>query len=146
MKLHELKPNDGATHHKKRVGRGSASGLGTTAGRGSNGQNSRSGGGVRPGFEGGQTPLFKRLPKKGFTNPFRKEFAVVNLSDLNRYEEGSEVTPELLLNDRVIRKTLSGVKILGRGELTVKLTVKAHKFSASAKKAIETAGGTVEVI
>lgn len=146
MKLHELKPNDGAIHHKKRVGRGSASGLGTTAGRGSNGQNSRSGGGVRPGFEGGQTPLFKRLPKKGFTNPFRKEFAVVNLSDLNRYEEGTEVTPELLLNDRVIRKTLSGVKILGRGEVTVKLTVKAHKFSASAKKAIEAIGGTVEVI
>jgi len=146
MKLHELKPNDGATHYKKRVGRGSGSGLGKTAGRGQDGQNSRSGGGVRLGFEGGQTPLFKRLPKKGFTNPFRKEFAVVNLSDLNRYEEGTEVTPELLLNDRVIRKTLSGVKILGRGELNVKLTVKAHKFSASAKKAIETAGGTAEVI
>lgn len=146
MKLHELKPNDGATHYKKRVGRGSGSGLGKTAGRGQDGQNSRSGGGVRLGFEGGQTPLFKRLPKKGFTNPFRKEFAIVNLSDLNRYEEGTEVTPELLLNDRVIRKTLSGVKILGRGELTVKLTVKAHKFSASAKKAIETAGGTIEVI
>jgi large subunit ribosomal protein L15 len=146
MKLHALKPNDGATHYKKRKGRGSASGLGKTAGRGQDGQNSRSGGGVRPGFEGGQTPLFKRLPKKGFTNPFRKEFAVVNLSDLNRYEEGTEVTPELLLNDRVIRKTLSGVKILGRGELTVKLTVKANKFSASAKKAIEAAGGTIEVI
>lgn len=146
MKLHELKPNAGATHYKKRVGRGNGSGLGKTAGRGMDGQNSRSGGGVRPGFEGGQTPLFKRLPKKGFTNPFRKEFAVVNLSDLNRYEEGTEVTPELLLNDRVIRKTLSGVKILGRGELTVKLTVKANKFSASAKEAIESAGGTVEVI
>ena len=146
MKLHELKPNDGATHYKKRVGRGSGSGLGKTAGRGQDGQNSRSGGGVRLGFEGDQTPLFKRLPKKEFTNPFRKEFSIVNLSDLNRYEEGTEVTPELLLNNRVIRKTLSGVKILGRGELTVKLTVKAHKFSASAKKAIETAGCTIEVI
>lgn len=146
MKLHELKPNAGATHYKKRVGRGNGSGLGKTAGRGHNGQNSRSGGGVRLGFEGGQTPLFKRLPKKGFTNPFRKEFAVVNLSDLNNYEADTEITPELLLNDRVIRKELSGVKILGRGKLEVKLTVKAHKFSASAKEAIEAAGGTVEVI
>lgn len=146
MKLHELKPNDGATHSKKRVGRGSGSGLGKTSGRGQKGQNSRSGGGVRLGFEGGQTPLFKRLPKKGFKNPFRKEFAVVNLSDLNRYEENTEVTPELLLEDRVIRKELDGVKILGRGNLEVKLTVKAHKFSASAKEAIESAGGTVEVI
>jgi large subunit ribosomal protein L15 len=146
MKLHELKPNDGATHSKKRVGRGSGSGLGKTSGRGQKGQNSRSGGGVRLGFEGGQTTLFKRLPKKGFKNPFRKEFAVVNLSDLNRYEENTEVTPELLLQDRVIRKELDGVKILGRGNLEVKLTVKAHKFSASAKEAIESAGGTVEVI
>jgi len=146
MKLHELKPNSGATHYKKRVGRGNGSGLGKTAGRGHNGQNSRSGGGVRLGFEGGQTPLFKRLPKKGFTNPFRKEFAVVNLSDLNRYEANTEITPELLLKDRIIRKELSGVKILGRGKLEVKLSVKAHKFSASAKEAIEAAGGTVEVI
>jgi len=146
MKLHELRPNDGATHSKKRVGRGSSSGLGKTSGRGQKGQNSRSGGGTRLGFEGGQTPLFKRLPKKGFTNPFRKEFAVVNLSDLNRYEENTEVTPELLLEDKVIRKELDGVKILGRGKLEVKLTVKAHKFSASAKEAIEAAGGTIEVI
>jgi large subunit ribosomal protein L15 len=146
MKLHELKPNDGATHYKKRVGRGSGSGLGKTSGRGQKGQKSRSGGGVRLGFEGGQTPLFKRLPKKGFTNPFRKEFAVVNLSDLNRYEENTEVTPEVLLKDKVIRKELDGVKILGRGTLEVKLSVKAHKFSASAKEAIESAGGTVEVI
>jgi len=146
MKLHELKPNDGATHYKKRVGRGSGSGLGKTSGRGQKGQKARSGGGVRLGFEGGQTPLFKRLPKKGFTNPFRKEFAVVNLSDLNRYEENTEVTPEILLKDKVIRKELNGVKILGRGKLEVKLTVKAHKFSASAKEAIESAGGTVEVI
>ncbi|MFO7703199.1 MAG: 50S ribosomal protein L15 [Psychroflexus maritimus] len=146
MKLHELKPNAGATHYKKRLGRGNGSGLGKTAGRGHNGQNSRSGGGVRLGFEGGQTPLFKRLPKKGFTNPFRKEFAVVNLSDLNNYDADTEITPELLLKDRIIRKELSGVKILGRGKLEVKLTVKAHKFSASAKEAIEAAGGTVEVI
>ncbi|MFO7968993.1 MAG: 50S ribosomal protein L15 [Bacillota bacterium] len=146
MKLHELKPNSGATHYKKRVGRGTSSGLGKTSGRGADGQNSRSGGGVRLGFEGGQTPLFKRLPKKGFTNPFRKEFAVVNLSDLNKYEADTEVTPELLLKDRIIRKQLSGIKILGRGKLEVKLTVKAHKFSASAKEAIESAGGTVEVI
>ncbi|MFP4478465.1 MAG: 50S ribosomal protein L15 [Bacillota bacterium] len=146
MKLHELKPNAGATHYKKRVGRGNGSGLGKTAGRGHNGQNSRSGGGVRLGFEGGQTPLFKRLPKKGFTNPFRKEFAIVNLSDLNNYEADTEITPELLLKDRVVSKQLSGIKILGRGKLEVKLTVKAHKFSASAKEAIEAAGGTVEVI
>lgn len=146
MKLHELKPNAGATHSKKRVGRGSGSGLGKTSGRGSNGQNSRSGGGTRLGFEGGQTPFFKRLPKKGFTNPFRKEFAVVNLSDLNIYAENTEVTPELLLNDRIVRKQLNGIKILGRGTLEVKLTVKAHKFSISAKEAIEAAGGTVEVI
>ncbi|MFA7589732.1 MAG: 50S ribosomal protein L15 [Acholeplasmataceae bacterium] len=146
MKLHELKPNEGATHYKKRVGRGSSSGLGKTSGRGQKGQNSRSGGGTRLGFEGGQTPLFKRLPKKGFKNPFRKEFAVVNLSDLNQYEENTEVTPEILLADRVIRKELAGVKILGRGNLEVKLTVKAHKFSTSAKEAIEAAGGTIEVI
>ena len=146
MKLHQLKPNSGATHYKKRVGRGTSSGLGKTSGRGADGQNSRSGGGVRLGFEGGQTPLFKRLPKKGFNNPFRKEFAVVNLSDLNKYEADTEVTPELLLKDRIIRKQLSGIKILGRGKLEVKLTVKAHKFSASAKEAIESAGGTVEVI
>ncbi|MGD9963812.1 MAG: 50S ribosomal protein L15 [Candidatus Izemoplasmatales bacterium] len=146
MSLHELKPNAGATHYKKRVGRGTSSGTGKTSGRGQKGQNSRTGGGVRLGFEGGQTPLFKRLPKKGFTNPFRKEYAIVNLTDLNGYEAGTIVTPEILLNDRVIRKELDGVKILGKGKLEVKLTVKAHKFSASAKKAIEDAGGVVEVI
>jgi large subunit ribosomal protein L15 len=146
MTLHELKPNSGATHYKKRVGRGTSSGTGKTSGRGQKGQNSRSGGGVRLGFEGGQTPLFKRLPKKGFTNPFRKEFAIVNVEDLNRFEEGIIITPEVLLNNRIIRKELSGVKILGNGKLTVKLTVKAHKFSNSAKQAIEEAGGVVEVI
>lgn len=146
MTLHELKPNSGATHYKKRVGRGTSSGTGKTSGRGQKGQNSRSGGGVRLGFEGGQTPLFKRLPKKGFTNPFRKEYAIVNLDTLNGYEADSVVTPEVLLNDGVISKQLNGVKILGKGNLEVKLTVKAHKFSASAKKAIEDAGGSVEVI
>ncbi len=146
MKLHELKPNSGATHHKKRVGRGTSSGWGKTSGRGQKGQNSRSGGGVRLGFEGGQTPLFKRLPKKGFTNPFRKVFAIVNINDLNAYADGTIVSPEVLLNDRVISKELSGVKILGKGKLEVKLTVKAHKFSASAKQAIEDAGGVAEVI
>jgi large subunit ribosomal protein L15 len=146
MKLHELKPNSGATHHKKRVGRGTSSGWGKTSGRGQKGQNSRSGGGVRLGFEGGQTPLFKRLPKKGFTNPFRKVYAIVNINDLNSYADGTIITSEVLLNDRVISKELSGVKILGKGKLEVKLTVKAHKFSASAKQAIEDAGGAVEVI
>ncbi len=146
MKLHELKPESGATHYKKRVGRGTSSGNGKTAGRGTKGQKSRSGGGVRLGFEGGQTPLYKRLPKKGFSNPFRKEYAVVNVADLNRYKEGTEVTPELLIQDKLVRKELNGIKILGNGKLEVKLTVKANKFSASAMKSIEDAGGKAEVI
>lgn len=146
MKLHELKPAEGSRHAKKRVGRGIGSGHGKTAGRGHKGQNARSGGGVRPGFEGGQTPLFQRLPKRGFTNINRKEYAIVNLDDLNRFDEGTEVTPELLLETRVIRKLKSGVKILGNGTVEKKLTVKAHKFSESAKQAIESAGGNVEVI
>lgn len=146
MKLHELKPSEGSRHTRKRVGRGYGSGLGKTSGRGQKGQKSRSGGGVRPGFEGGQLPLIQRLPKRGFTNPTRKEYAVVNVKTLNRFSEGTEVTPELLLETRVIRKVNSGVKILGEGQLENKLTVKAHKFSASAKEAIEAAGGTAEVI
>ena len=146
MNLHELKPNQGSTHYKKRVGRGTSSGNGKTSGRGQKGQNSRSGGGVRLGFEGGQTPLYKRLPKKGFTNPFRKEYATVNVSDLNRYPEGTEVKPEIILNDRLVRKELNGIKILGKGKLEVSLTVQAHKFSASAEKAITAAGGKTEVI
>lgn len=146
MNLHELKPNKGATHSKKRVGRGTSSGHGKTAGRGTKGQNSRSGGGVRLGFEGGQTPLFKLLPKKGFKNPFRKEYAIVNIEDLNKYPEGTVVNPELLLKDRVVRKVLSGVKILGKGKLEVKITVQAHKFTASAEKAILDAGGKIEVL
>ena len=146
MKLHELQYEEGARKARKRVGRGPASGTGKTAGRGHKGQNSRSGGGVRPGFEGGQTPIFRRLPKRGFTNIYRKEFAIVNIEDLNVFEEGTVVTPELLLETRIARKLESGIKILGNGSLEKKLTVKAHKFSKSAIEAIENAGGAVEVI
>lgn len=146
MKLHELKPVEGATHYKKRLGRGTSSGTGKTSGRGTKGQNSRTGGGTRLGFEGGQTPLFKRLPKRGFTNHFRKEYAVVNVQDLNSYPVDTIVTPEVLLQDRKISNVLNGIKVLGNGTLSVKLTVKASKFSASAKKAIEDAGGVAEVI
>jgi large subunit ribosomal protein L15 len=146
MKLHELKPAEGSRKTRNRVGRGTGSGNGKTAGKGHKGQNARSGGGVRPGFEGGQTPLFQRLPKRGFTNINRKDFAIVNLSTLNRFEDGTEVTPELLLETGIVSNVKSGVKILGDGQLEKKLTVKANKFSASAKEAIESAGGTVEVI
>lgn len=146
MELHNLKPTEGSTHAKKRLGRGTGSGTGKTAGKGHKGQNSRSGGGTRPGFEGGQTPFFKRIPKRGFKNRFRKEFATVNVNELNRYEDGTVVTPELLLQDRLIRKYLDGVKVLGDGELSRKLTVKANKFTGSAVAKIEAAGGSVEVI
>ncbi|MFC0525731.1 50S ribosomal protein L15 [Pontibacillus salicampi] len=146
MKLHELKAAEGSRKKRNRVGRGMASGNGKTSGRGHKGQKARSGGGVRPGFEGGQMPLFQRLPKRGFTNIHRKEFAVVNLDALNRFEEGTEVTPELLLETGVVSKLQSGLKVLGKGSVEKKLTVKAHKFSASAKEAIEAAGGQTEVI
>jgi large subunit ribosomal protein L15 len=146
MKLHELKPAEGSRQERKRVGRGNGSGWGKTSGRGQKGQKSRSGGGVRPGFEGGQMPLIQRLPKRGFKNPTRKEYAIVNLDTLNRFAEGTEVTPELLLETRVISKAKDGVKILGNGQLEHKLTVRAHKFSDSAKAAIEAAGGQAEVI
>jgi large subunit ribosomal protein L15 len=146
MKLHELKPAEGSRKTRNRVGRGIGSGNGKTAGKGHKGQNARSGGGVRPGFEGGQTPLFRRLPKRGFTNINRKDFAIVNLETLNRFEEGTEVTPDLLLETGVVSNVKSGVKVLGNGQLEKKLTVKANKFSASAKEAIESAGGTAEVI
>ena len=146
MELHNLKPTKGSTHAKKRLGRGVGSGTGKTAGKGHKGQNARSGGGTRPGFEGGQTPWFKRIPKRGFTNRFRKEFATVNVSELNRYEDGTVVTPELLLQDRLIRKYLDGVKVLGDGEIAKKLTVQANKFTGSAVAKIEAAGGTTEVI
>lgn len=137
MKLHELKPAEGSRKVRNRVGRGIGSGNGKTAGKGHKGQNARSGGGVRLGFEGGQTPLFRRLPKRGFTNINRKEFAIVNLSTLNRFEDGTEVTPELLLETGVISKLNDGVKVLASGAVEKKLTVKAHKFSSSAKEAIE---------
>ncbi|SDK57733.1 50S ribosomal protein L15 [Sediminibacillus albus] len=145
MKLHELKPAE-ARKKRNRVGRGMSSGNGKTAGRGHKGQKARSGGGVRPGFEGGQMPLFQRLPKRGFTNIHRKEFAIVNLEALNQFDEGTEVTPELLLETGVVSKLKAGIKVLGNGNVEKKLTVKAHKFSASAKEAIEAAGGQTEVI
>jgi large subunit ribosomal protein L15 len=146
MRLHDLRPAEGSTKSKKRVGRGTGSGLGTTAGRGMNGQNSRSGGGVRPGFEGGQMPLFRRIPKRGFNNIFKKEWTVVNVETLNRFEEGVEITPELLLETGVVSKIEYGIKILGDGELNKKLTVKANKFTQSAITKIEAAGGKAEVI
>ncbi|ABV60821.1 MULTISPECIES: 50S ribosomal protein L15 [Bacillus] len=146
MKLHELKPSEGSRKERNRVGRGIGSGNGKTSGKGHKGQNARSGGGVRPGFEGGQMPLFQRLPKRGFTNINRKDYAVINLDRLNSFDEGTEVTPELLLETGAISKLKAGVKILGNGKLEKKLTVKANKFSASAKEAIEAAGGTAEVI
>ncbi|MFC4404992.1 50S ribosomal protein L15 [Gracilibacillus xinjiangensis] len=145
MKLHELKPSQ-AKKKRNRVGRGMSSGNGKTSGRGHKGQKARSGGGVRPGFEGGQMPLFQRLPKRGFTNINRKEYAIVNLETLNNFDEGTEVTPELLLETGTISKVKAGVKILGNGKVEKKLTVKAHKFSASAQEAIIAAGGQTEVI
>lgn len=144
--LNQLKPVEGARHTRKRKGQGVGSGLGKTAGRGQKGQNSRSGGGVRPGFEGGQIPLFQRLPKRGFKNVNRKEYAVVNVSDLNVFENGAEVTIKTLIKAGLVNKTYDGVKVLGNGTLEKKLTVKASKFSASAEAAIKNAGGTVEVI
>lgn len=146
MKLHELKPAEGSRKDRKRVGRGTSSGWGKTAGRGHKGQNARSGGGVRPGFEGGQNPLYRRLPKRGFTNPNRVEYAIVNLDALNRFEANTEVTPELLLETGVISSLNDGVKILGNGEINVSLTVKANKFSQTAVEKIEAAGGKTEVI
>lgn len=146
MKLHELKPAQGSRKVRNRVGRGTSSGNGKTSGRGQKGQKARSGGGVRPGFEGGQTPLFRRLPKRGFTNVNAKEYALVNLDQLNVFEDGTEVTPALLKEAGIVRNFKSGVKVLGNGELTKKLTVKAAKFSKSAEAAITTKGGSIEVI
>ena len=146
MKLHELKSAEGSRKERNRVGRGSSSGNGKTSGRGQKGQNSRSGGGVRLGFEGGQTPLFRRLPKRGFTNINRKEYAIVNLETLNRFEDGTEVTPALLVETGIIKAEKSGIKVLGNGQVERKLTVKASKFSQAAKEAIEAAGGSIEVI
>ncbi|MFD9628799.1 MULTISPECIES: 50S ribosomal protein L15 [Peribacillus] len=146
MKLHELKAAEGSRKERKRKGRGIGSGNGKTAGKGHKGQNARSGGGVRLGFEGGQTPLFRRLPKRGFTNVNRKDYAIVNLDTLNLFEDGTEVTPALLLESGVVSKEKAGIKILAKGSIEKKLTVKAHKFSSTAKEAIEAAGGKTEVI
>ena len=144
MKLHELKPAEGSRQLRNRVGRGTSSGNGKTAGRGQKGQKARSK--VRVGFEGGQMPLFRRMPKRGFKNVSRKDYAIVNLETLNKFEDGTEVTPALLVETRVVKDEKDGIKVLGNGELTKKLTVKASKFSASAKAAIEAAGGTAEVM
>ena len=148
MKLHELSPAHGSTKSAWRKGRGVGSGNGKTAGRGHKGQNARTGGGVRPGFEGGQIPLYRRLPKRGFTNSlFKKEYAIINLETLDKlFNDGDAVSMETLLEKGVIRKELNGLKVLGRGEITKKLTVKATIFSASAKEKIEAAGGKAEVI
>ena len=147
MKLHTMYPNPGATKVSKRKGQGVASGNGKTAGKGHKGQNARSGGGVRPGFEGGQLPLYRRLPKRGFTNAlFKTEYAVINLSDLNKFDNDAVVTPELLKEMGLVKNQLDGIKVLGNGKLEKKLTVKAHKFSSVAKEEIEKLGGKAEVI
>jgi len=146
MKLHELSPAPGATKETKRIGRGHGSGQGKTAGKGHKGQKARSGGGVRPGFEGGQTALARRIPKRGFNNIFGTVYAVVNVCDLERFTDGTVVDTELLKASGLVKKELDGVKILGNGELTKNLTVKAAKFSAAAKEKIEKAGGKAEVM
>ena len=147
MKLNCMYAPVGAKQTRKRVGRGPGSGLGKTSGKGHKGQNARSGGGVRPGFEGGQLPLFRRLPKRGFKNAlFKTRYAVINLSDLDKFEDGAVVTPELLKEMGLIKKQLDGVKVLGNGTLTKKITVKANKFSDAALREIEKIGGKAEVI
>ena len=146
MKLHELKATEGARFTSKRIGRGQGSGLGKTSGKGHKGQNARSGGGVAIGFEGGQTPLFKRTPMRGFTTFTRKEYATINVGELNKFEDGAVVNFEILKNAGLLKKELDGLKVLGEGKLEKKLTVQAKKFSKSAEKAIVEAGGTAEVI
>ena len=146
MKLHELRAVPGATKAPKRKGRGTATGQGKTAGRGMNGQKSRSGGGVRPGFEGGQMPLYRRIPKRGFTNIWGTEYTVLNVEDLNRFDADTVVTPELMKEIGMVKQVKDGIKILGNGTLEKNLTVKAHKFSKTAVEKIESAGGKAEVI
>jgi large subunit ribosomal protein L15 len=146
MRLHQLKPAAGATKKRKRLGRGVGSGLGKTAGRGTKGHNSRSGGGVRPGYEGGQMPLHRRLPKRGFTNIFKKEWAIVNLQDLARFESGSVVDEAALVRSGLVKGPRDGIKLLGQGDIGSALTVKINAISASARQKIEAAGGTVEVV
>ena len=145
MKLHELSPALGSAKDAYRKGRGPGSGNGKTAGKGHKGQNARSGGGVRPGFEGGQLPLYRKLPKRGFNNKFAVKYAIVNVEDLNRYADGTTVDINVLLADKVIRKAFDGLKVLGNGEISKKITVKAAVFSATAKEKIEAAGGKTEV-
>lgn len=145
MNLHELKPTDGARKKEVRVGRGIGSGSGKTCGRGHKGQKARSGGGVRPGFEGGQMPIYRRLPKRGFKNVWAKKFAEVNVETLNRFDDGAEVDAVALVECGILKNVLDGVKILGKGELTKKLTVKAQAFTKSAKEKIESAGGKAEL-
>nr|WP_238786241.1 50S ribosomal protein L15 [Bombilactobacillus mellis] len=144
--MHELQTSPGSRRSRKRVGRGTSSGYGKTAGRGQKGQLARSGGKTRLGFEGGQMPLFRRMPKRGFNNINRKEYAIINLDDLNQFRAGSEVNARVLLEAGVIKKELSGIKLLANGELKKKLTVKVNKVSKAAKEAVEAAGGTIEVI
>lgn len=146
MKLHELKPTPGSTKARKRVGRGTGSGIGKTSGKGQGGQNSRSGGGVRPGFEGGQMPLSRRLPKRGFTNIFATQYATVNVSDLNKLDDGAVVDVQMLVDSKFVSKAMDGLKVLGNGEITKKLTVRAKKFTKTAEEKITAAGGTAEVV
>ena len=146
MKIHELSPADGSKRKRKRVGRGPGSGHGKTACRGHKGQKSRSGGGVRPGFEGGQMPLQRRLPKRGFTNAFKKEYSIVNLKDLERFKENPQVDADALREAGLVNKIKDGIKVLGNGDITFPLSVKAQKVSRTAKAKIEAAGGSVEII
>ena len=146
MKLHELSPAAGSTKPNFRKGRGAGSGNGKTAGKGHKGQNARSGGGVRPGFEGGQLPLYRKLPKRGFTNHFAKQYAIINVEVLDKYEAGAVIDIDTLINDKVIKNRFDGLKVLANGEITKALTVKATIFSAQAKEKIEAAGGKAEVI
>ena len=147
MKLHELNKAFGSTHRRKVVGRGPGSGHGKTSGRGEKGQRARSGGGVHPWFEGGQTPLYQRLPRRGFSNArFARKYAIINVSDLNRFKDGDVITPELLKESGLVKKELCGIKVLGNGKLEKKLTIKAHRFSSSALQKIEESGSKAEVI
>ncbi len=146
MKLHELAPAEGSTHKARRIGRGHGSGWGKTAGKGHKGQNARSGGGVRPGFEGGQTRLARRIPKRGFNNIFAAKYTAINVSDLEKFVDGTVVDTELLVAAGIVKNEGNGIKVLGNGELTKKLTVKAAAYSESAKEKIEKAGGEAEVV
>lgn len=146
MKLHELTPSEGSRHSRKRLGRGTSSGQGKTAGKGTKGQLARQGGKTRLGFEGGQMPLFRRMPKRGFNNINRKEYAIVNLGDLNRFEDGTEVTSALLVEAGLVKNERDGIKLLGNGELSKKLSIKVAKASKAAQEAVVAAGGSIEVI